>query len=404
MTEKHILLIADGRSPITRRWIEALYKLNFKVSLVSTYPMPFDLAVDQTYVLPIAFSQFGKGGSTSPDKMDTSNKKSLMKRLVQQYRPFAMKMRYNLGPSTIPTYGKVLKVIIAETQPDIVHALRIPFEGMLARYTPEDVPLLVSIWGNDFTLHANANEKMAVLTQEVMRRADGVVADTYRDINLAHFWGLEPEKPTLVVPGGGGISLGEIELARTVKFIPEKFTLPAPVIVNPRGIRAYAQTAVFFQAIPMVLRRFPDAKVYCPAMQGKIEAENWVQRLGLQDSVTLLPELSQKELWSLFHQSDISVSLTTHDGTPNTLLEAMACGCAPIAGDIESLREWITPGVNGLLVELNKPQALADAITSIIQNPGFKARAAKENYERIKSRAEISCVLEQLDAFYLRYL
>ena len=33
-----------------------------------------------------------------------------------------------------------------------------------------------------------------------------------------------------------------------------------------------------------------------------------------------------------------------HDGTPNTLLEGMACGCLPVAGDLDSIREWLKPG------------------------------------------------------------
>ena len=43
----------------------------------------------------------------------------------------------------------------------------------------------------------------------------------------------------------------------------------------------------------------------------------------------------------------MTVSPSTHDGTPNTLLEGMACGSFPIVGDLESLREWIEPGLTG---------------------------------------------------------
>jgi len=139
-------------------------------------------------------------------------------------------------------------------------------------------------------------------------------------------------------------------------------------------------------------------------MEGKVEALKWVNMLNLQKSVNLLPSISQKKLWSLFHQSDISISLTSHDGTPNTLLEAMACGCLPIAGDIESLREWITPGVNGLLVELSKPQALAEAIITAIQNPAFRQKAATKNFLRIKEKAEINEVHKRIFGFYQHFL
>jgi hypothetical protein len=35
-----------------------------------------------------------------------------------------------------------------------VHALRIPFEGMLGSYTPAGIPFVAATWGNDLTLHA----------------------------------------------------------------------------------------------------------------------------------------------------------------------------------------------------------------------------------------------------------
>ena len=403
MNNKHICLIADGRSPTTIRWIQMLEKWGFKISLVSTYPMNDDLNVDQTFILPVAFSNAGKSQNTSANA-NPQKKLPLKKQLIQQFRPLVMQVRYNLGPSTISKFERIYKNIIADIKPDIVHALRIPYEGMLGKYTPSEIPFLVSIWGNDFTLHANANKKMAVQTREVMTRADGVLADTIRDINLSLFWGLNQEKPTLVVPGGGGISFDEINVAKNEKFFAPSDQPKGPIIVNPRGIRSYAQTDVFFQALPMVLTRYPEAKIYCPAMEGKVEAIKWVNQLNLQKSVTLMPSISQKMLWSLFHQSDISISLTSHDGTPNTLLEAMACGCLPIAGDIESLREWITPGVNGLLVELNKPQALADGIISVIQNSEFKRKAALINSIRIKDKAEINQVHQRIFEFYQRFL
>jgi len=403
MNNKHICLIADGRSPTTVRWIQMLEKWGFKISLVSTYPMLDELDVDQTFILPVAFSNAGKS-QNNPTITSPHKKLPFRKQLIQQFRPLVMQIRYNLGPSTISKFGRIYQKIIADIKPDIVHALRIPYEGMLGKYTPAEIPYLVSIWGNDFTLHANANKQMAFQTRDVMNRADGVLADTIRDINLSFFWGLNHGKPTLVVPGGGGISFEEIDASKKENFFENDDSHKGPVIVNPRGIRSYAQTDVFFQALPMLLTRYPEVKIYCPAMEGKIEAIKWVNQLNLQKSVTLLPSIPQKKLWSLFHQTDISISLTSHDGTPNTLLEAMACGCLPIAGDIESLREWITPGVNGLLVELNKPQALADGIMSVIQNPEFKQKAALTNSIRIKEKAEINQVHQRIIEFYQRFL
>ena len=40
----------------------------------------------------------------------------------------------------------------------------------------------------------------------------------------------------------------------------------------------------------------------------------------------------------------------------------MAIGCLPVCGDIESIREWITNGENGILVDPTDPYALAEAV------------------------------------------
>ena len=119
---------------------------------------------------------------------------------------------------------------------------------------------------------------------------------------------------------------------------------------------------LFFTAIPSVIEKFPQIRFICPGMKGEAQAEKWLAEIGVGDKVELLPNQTRQQMAELFRRSEITLSITTHDGTPNTLVEALACGCFPIAGDIESLREWITPGENGLLVDPGDPEALAEAI------------------------------------------
>ena len=116
--------------------------------------------------------------------------------------------------------------------------------------------------------------------------------------------------------------------------------------------------------------------------------------------VELLPQQTRPQMSDLFRQAQVAVSPSFHDGTPNTLLEAMACGCFPVVGDIESLREWITPGVNGLLVDPANPQALAEAVLVALEQPDLRQRAAAHNVELIAERAEYGRVMLQAEALY----
>lgn len=397
----HILIIADGRSPITRRWIETVRRLNHRISLISTYPCDPYEQVDHFMVLPLAFSRLAaRKPKAAPSGLQPSPR-GRTRRLTTSSQVFLV-ARYLLGPLSIRAAASRYRRLLAELKPDLVHALRVPFEGMLASFTPPGIPLAVSIWGNDLTLHAPSTPGMRSLTRRALKRADGLLTDVQRDQRLAREWGFPAGRPAEVVPGSGGIDLAAI--SGEIQPLPPEWEslLPAglPLVINPRGVRAYARTDTFFHSIPIILERRPELAFLCPGMAGQPQALAWLRRLELDRRTILLPVLPQGQLWGLFRRAFASVSVTTHDGTPNTLLEAMACGSFPIAGDIESLREWIEPGVNGLLVDPGDPAALAEAVIHALDHPELRASAAEKNLDLIAARAEAGAVRAVIDRFY----
>ncbi|GAP13879.1 glycosyltransferase [Longilinea arvoryzae] len=393
----HVFLVADGRSPITRRWINSLLAADVRVSLCSTFACAPVEGIAGLHILPIAFS--GLAGSQSANVQPSSAPR---RSLVSRFRPLLLSARYWLGPLSLKMQVKAYRKLLAAAQPDLVHALRIPFEGMLAASTPPELPLAVSIWGNDLTLHARGSREMAAATRRALQRADALVADAARDLRLAANWGFDPHKPELLVPGSGGIDLAEIQSLRD-RPRTSNLAVPAgvPLVVNPRGFRPGSlRNDVFFQSIPLVLERQPNVHFVCPSMAGQPEALEWIERLKIAPAVHLLPTLPQAQLWELFLRSDVFISPSAHDGTPNSLLEAMACGCLPVVGDIESMREWITPGINGLLVDSNQAQSLAEAVLLGLENAALRASAAGQNYQIIADRADVHRVRLQVVEFY----
>ncbi|HWQ05103.1 MAG TPA: glycosyltransferase [Longilinea sp.] len=393
----HIFLVADGRSPITRRWISSLLAAGERVTFCSTFACAVMDGIESLHILPIAFS--GLAGSQSAN---TRPQASTRRSLISRFRPLLLSARYWLGPLSVNSFKSPFRALVAAAQPDLVHALRIPFEGMLAAATPPDVPLVISIWGNDLTLHAQGSPLMAAATRRTLQRANALAVDAARDLRLAANWGFDPQKPSLLVPGSGGIDLDEIEMLRERSHLSSE-SIPAgiPLVVNPRGFRPGSlRNDVFFESIPLVLARQPEARFVCPGMEGQTEALGWIERLKIGAHVRLLPTLPQEQLWELFLRADAFVSPSIHDGTPNSLLEAMACGCIPIVGDIESMREWITPGVNGLLADSSQPQSLADAILSALGNATLRASAGEINRQIISERADLRKVRPQVVEFY----
>jgi glycosyltransferase involved in cell wall biosynthesis len=174
----------------------------------------------------------------------------------------------------------------------------------------------------------------------------------------------------------------------------------APVVLNPRGIRGYVRNDTFFRAIPLVLKSKPNVIFLGLAMRAARVAEEWVERLSIAHAVRLLPSVSRAEMATLFRLADIAVSPSEHDGTPNTLLESMACGAFPIAGNIESVREWLDDGVNGLLCDQGNPESLATVILRALDDHELRQRAAIHNQRLIAERAEHRAVMTRAEAFY----
>jgi glycosyltransferase involved in cell wall biosynthesis len=332
-------------------------------------------------IVPVAFSGYKKG----TQRPGTAPARTVgLRTAIRQW----------FGPITIRRAANRLRSFIERVKPDLVHAMRIPYEGMLAADAYTGIPFAVSIWGNDFTLHAPSTRLMSYYTRWTMQVADALHADCQRDIRLAREWGFGKEKPDLVAPGNGGI--------RTDIFSPPENPVEEPIIINPRGFRPYVRNDVFFKAIPLVLEKQPKAKFIFALMAGESQALQWIQELGVSHAVELLPPLSHSQMAGVFRRAQIVASPSIHDGTPNTLLEGIACGCFPLAGDLESIREWITPPENGLLFDPNEAGSIAEALLTALENKNLRTKAAGLNQDMITARAEYKHNMQRVEEFYSR--
>jgi glycosyltransferase involved in cell wall biosynthesis len=389
-----LAFLADARSPIAINWIRWLTLHGHEVHWISsrqTEP-PFP-GLASFRVLPI-FPEL-------PPGVALSRKNRLL-------HPAATIVRHWWMPFRLNARAVQLNHWLKDLQPDLLHAMRIPQEGMVAAQAKgfaghlQSIPLLVSVWGDDFTYHAHSSPMMTQLTRTTMHRADALHADCRRDIKLSIQWGLRIDTMTMVEPGNGGIRIDDFSQGKADTRLIEKFSLPedAFFILNPRGIRGVARTDTFFRSIPIVQKALPNAHFLALKMAGNGEAKDWVRRLGVGNCVTLLPSVPMEEMPQLFRLSPIMLSLTVHDGLPNVLLEAMACGSYPVCGDVESLREWIEDGRNGSLVPAGDPNTVAGTLIRVASDETLRKRAAERNRKLIANRAEWNSVMSRVEQFY----
>lgn len=85
-----------------------------------------------------------------------------------------------------------------------------------------------------------------------------------------------------------------------------------------------------------------------------------------------------------------------HEGTPKSVLEAMAVGRPIVTTNAPGCRETVEDGVNGYLVDVGNSAQLADQIEKIITDEKIAVLMAEESYRRVVEKYDVRKVNEQL--------
>ncbi|MFC1584250.1 glycosyltransferase [Fibrobacterota bacterium] len=102
--------------------------------------------------------------------------------------------------------------------------------------------------------------------------------------------------------------------------------------------------------------------------------------LDIEDSIVLLGSRRPVEIRDELQRADLYLLSSLSEGISNSALEAMACGLPVVSTDCGGMSEVIVSGVQGLLVPLQEPLSMAEAVAAVYHDPeggrkmGEKAR------------------------------
>jgi glycosyltransferase involved in cell wall biosynthesis len=126
------------------------------------------------------------------------------------------------------------------------------------------------------------------------------------------------------------------------------------------------------------------------------EAIHYIGKNNLDNSTRTIGVLKENEHIHSLENASVIISLAPSDGTPVTILEAMALGKIVVCGRINSLEKLIIDGKTGFLVDLNNPKEIAEKLYYIEQNLqvlqneiGQNARKFVEQHANIHREVDI---------------
>lgn len=152
---------------------------------------------------------------------------------------------------------------------------------------------------------------------------------------------------------------------------------------------------VFLLAIPEILQRYPDTffliigDIFLKEETFKEELLAIMKRNGIEKRVRLTG--FRKDIGKVIRSLDILVFPSiAPEAFPLTVLEAMSLGKPVIASDIGGISEIIEDGANGILVEPNRPEQIAEKIIYLFNHPEICDKIGEKAKEVVEQKIPLN--------------
>ncbi len=101
------------------------------------------------------------------------------------------------------------------------------------------------------------------------------------------------------------------------------------------------------------------------------------------------------------HESfDVSVLCSLSEGFPNSVIEAMAAARPVVATPVGGVTDAVTHGITGMLVPVDDPARLADALRMLESDPQLRTRLGETAREAVRAKFRQDIVIEKVSALY----
>lgn len=285
--------------------------------------------------------------------------------------------------------------LMRQIHPDVVHLVTIKpviYGGIAARLQGLPAVAAVTGLGHAFTGGGFLKRGFQAFLLAMYRFALGgkgchVIVQNESDERTLRSLVRTPANRLSLVPGSG------VDLAQ-YPVLPEPEGPPVVVmaarLLRDKGVLDYlAAASLVKQHHPeatFLLAGDPDPGNPSSLSQGDLEAiraEGTVDVCGYQTDIP-----------ALFARSHLVVLPSYREGLPKVLIEAAACGRAVITTDAPGCRDAVLPDESGLVIPIEDPVALAEAIMRLIEDPALRRRLGATGRILAEGRFDIGQVIQ----------
>ncbi|MCX7016297.1 MAG: glycosyltransferase family 4 protein [Candidatus Sumerlaeota bacterium] len=301
------------------------------------------------------------------------------------------------------------RAAVAHWRPDLVHG----FEALAFGYATAACrrrPTVLTPWGNDLFDWPQRSKVARFLVARAMKGAWAISTnapglETY----LEREYGVPREKVDCF---SWGVDLRTFHpgLEEEAAAFGKRHEIPAGarVILSPRMMKPYWGVGLIAEALRAIVERL-GARTVVVFLRGfgsadyERELRRLVENRGLAAHARFIEErLAPSEMAAAFNRAGVFLSIPETDLLAATVLEGMACGCAPILADLPFYHQRVEDGRNGFYLQRRSADGVADAVTRAFENPERLKDMARFNTALIAEKDDWLTCAKRMEALYER--
>ena len=179
----------------------------------------------------------------------------------------------------------------------------------------------------------------------------------------------------------------------------------AGVVVSVGRLAPEKELASLIGAFAAVVRHAPDAMLVLVGdgpLRKHLEAQ--AEKLGLRASVRFPGRQTPAEVCQWLQVADVFALVSSNEGFPCSLAEAMSAGLPPVVSDIPANTQLIDHGVHGLHARMGDAPSIAGAVLQLIGDPELRARLGEAARRRVVENYSVDMVAERYEILFAEAL
>jgi glycosyltransferase involved in cell wall biosynthesis len=160
---------------------------------------------------------------------------------------------------------------------------------------------------------------------------------------------------------------------------------------------------LFLEVAAEVCARLPQV-MFVIAGEGPERAnlEDMSRKLGIAPQVRFLGFV--KEMPEFYQSLDLLLLTSHFEGTPLTVLEAMAMGVPVVASQVDGVAETLEDGKDAFLVSREDKELFTRQVCGLLADRDLAQRMAQAGQNKVRRHFSAKAMVRQVEALYLQYL